>query len=117
MGVQDTLVNDPKHGVTIRLYEDLTNLIVLSAKIQESPYAYLGEPEEIVYKCVFSHMNASECYPPLVPSLSHTLRQQASRFCSRQCTSPRFPLSQIVPLLVPSPKTISSKWCDIPLWN
>jgi hypothetical protein len=57
---QDTLINDPKHGVTIRLYEDLTNLIVLSAKIQESPYAYLGEIEEITYKCIFSHMNSCE---------------------------------------------------------
>lgn len=56
---QDTLVNDPKHGVTIRLYEDLTNLIVLSAKIQESPYAYLGQLEEITYKCIFSHMNTA----------------------------------------------------------
>jgi len=56
---QDTLINDPKHGVTIRLYEDLTNLIVLSAKIQESPYAYLGEIEEITYKCIFSHMNTA----------------------------------------------------------
>jgi hypothetical protein len=59
---QDTLINDPKHGVTIRLYEDLTNLIVLSAKIQESPYNSLGEFEEITYKCVFSHMNTGE-YP------------------------------------------------------
>jgi hypothetical protein len=57
---QDTLVNDPKHGVTIRLYEDLTNLIVLSAKIKESPYAYLGQFEEITYNCVFSHMNTGE---------------------------------------------------------
>ncbi len=57
---QDTLINDPKHGVTIRLYEDLTNLIVLSAKIQESPYAYLGQFEEVTYKCVFSHMNTGE---------------------------------------------------------
>ncbi|KAI0006192.1 hypothetical protein BJV74DRAFT_880485 [Russula compacta] len=56
---QDTLVNDPKHGVTIRLYEDLTNLIVLSAKFQESPYTHLGELEEITYKCVFSHMNTA----------------------------------------------------------
>jgi len=58
---QDTLINDPKHGVTIRLYEDLTNLIVLSAKIQESPYAFLGSQfEEITYKCIFSHMNTGE---------------------------------------------------------
>ncbi|KAI0283080.1 hypothetical protein BGY98DRAFT_32111 [Russula aff. rugulosa BPL654] len=56
---QETLINDPKHGVTIRLYEDLTNLIVLSAKIQESPYAYLGQFEEITYKCIFSHMNTA----------------------------------------------------------
>jgi hypothetical protein len=58
---QDTLINDPKHGVTIRLYEDMTNLIVLSAKIQESQYAYLGSQfEEITYKCIFSHMNTGE---------------------------------------------------------
>ena len=60
----DTLINDPKHGVTIRLYEDLTNLIVLSAKIEESPYAHLGDLEEIVYKCVFSHMNTGEQFTP-----------------------------------------------------
>jgi hypothetical protein len=64
---QDTLINDPKHGVTIRLYEDLTNLIVLSAKIQESPYAYLGELEEITYKCIFSHMNTGDISPFNVP--------------------------------------------------
>lgn len=56
---QDTLINDPKHGVTIRLYEDLSNLIVLSAKIQESPYAYLGV-EEVTYKCIFTHTSRSE---------------------------------------------------------
>lgn len=60
---QETLINDPKHGCTIRLYEDLTNLIVLNAKIQASPYAYLGELEEITYKCIFSHMNTSEMHP------------------------------------------------------
>lgn len=60
---QETLVNDPKHGVTIRLYEDLTNLIVLSAKIQESPYAHLGDLDEIIYKCVFSHMSTGEPHP------------------------------------------------------
>ncbi|KAI9446269.1 hypothetical protein H4582DRAFT_2069604 [Lactarius indigo] len=43
----------------------LTNLIVMSAKIQESPYAHLGDLEEIVYKCVFSHANSA--------SLSFTL--------------------------------------------
>ncbi len=58
MRARTSLNNDPKHGVTIRLYEDLTNLIVLSAKIQESPYAHLGGLEEIHYKCVFSHMNS-----------------------------------------------------------
>src|SRR6266702_2659362 len=58
MRVRTSLNSDPKHGVTIRLYEDLTNLIVLSAKIQESPYAHLGGLEEIHYKCVFSHMNS-----------------------------------------------------------
>jgi hypothetical protein len=64
---QDTLINDPKHGVTIRLYEDLTNLIVLSAKIQESQYAHLGELEEITYKCIFSHMNTGEASPFNIP--------------------------------------------------
>lgn len=71
---QDTLVNDPKHGVTIRLYEDLTNLIVLSAKIQESPYAYLGQFEEITYKCIFSHMNTGEyrlLWQPYTSVLTH----------------------------------------------
>lgn len=71
---QDTLVNDPKHGVTIRLYEDLTNLIVLSAKIQESPYAYLGQFEEITYKCIFSHMNTGEyrfAWRPYTSVLTH----------------------------------------------
>ena len=72
---QDTLVNDPKHGVTIRLYEDLTNLIVLSAKIQESPYAVLGSQfEEITYKCIFSHMNTGEyllSWCPYILVLTH----------------------------------------------
>jgi hypothetical protein len=54
-----SLANDPKHGVTMRLYEDLTNLIVLSAKIQASPYAHLGIPEEITYRCIFSHANSA----------------------------------------------------------
>ena len=75
---QDTLISDPKHGVTIRLYEDLTNLIVLSAKIQESPYAYLGEIEEITYKCIFSHMNTGEMLPfqcPYTTVLTHYLSE------------------------------------------
>jgi hypothetical protein len=67
---QDTLINDPKHGVTIRLYEDLTNLIILSAKMQESPYAYLGPFEEITYKCIFSHMNTGEYRLPWRPYAS-----------------------------------------------
>ena len=49
-------INDPKH--MIRFYADLTNLIVLSAKIQESPYAQFGGLEEITYTCVFSHLNS-----------------------------------------------------------
>jgi hypothetical protein len=53
-----SLINDPKHGVTIRLFEDLTNLIILSAKTHESLYAHLGDLEEITYKCVFSHVNS-----------------------------------------------------------
>lgn len=53
-----SLINDPKHGITMRLYEDLTNLIVLSAKIQASPYAHLGDMEEIIYKCIFSPANS-----------------------------------------------------------
>jgi hypothetical protein len=75
---QDTLINDPKHGVTIRLYEDLTNLIVLSAKIQASPYADLGELDEITYKCIFSHMNTSEMSPfqrPYTTALTFSLSE------------------------------------------
>lgn len=116
---QDTLVNDPKHGVTIRLYEDLTNLIVLSAKFQESPYAHLGELEEITYKCVFSHMNTGECFAPQRPHtfvLTYCL-QQASRSCLHLCTNPGPLLSQATPPLVLKPRTIFNTWCDIPHSN
>ncbi|KAH9066461.1 hypothetical protein EDB87DRAFT_724639 [Lactarius vividus] len=65
MRARTSLINDPKHGATMRLYEDLTNLIVLSAKIQESPWAHFGGLEEIVYKCIFSYANSA--------SLSFTL--------------------------------------------
>ena len=53
-----SLINDLEHGTTKRFYEDLTNLIVLSAKTQESPYAHLGISEEITYKCVYSYMKS-----------------------------------------------------------
>jgi len=53
-----SLPNGPRHGAAIPLYEDLTNLIVLSTKMQESPYARLGASEDITYRCVFSHANA-----------------------------------------------------------
>ncbi|KAH9050603.1 hypothetical protein EDB84DRAFT_2394 [Lactarius hengduanensis] len=65
MRARTSLINDPKHGATIRLYEDLTNLIVLSAKIQESPWVHFGGLEDIVYRCIFSHANSA--------SLSFTL--------------------------------------------
>lgn len=113
---QDTLINDPKHGVTIRLYEDLTNLIVLSAKIQESPYAYLGQVEEITYKCIFSHMNTGEYRVAPSYICSNTLSQQVSHFCSHLCTNNR-PLSRAIRLLVPKRKMIFNAWCDIPRWS
>jgi hypothetical protein len=78
--VQDTLINEPKHGATIRLYEDLTNLIVLSAKIQESPYAHMGDLEEIIYKCVFSHMNTGEHSFPTTTPLYFCLTHYRSKY-------------------------------------
>ncbi|KAI0273424.1 hypothetical protein BC834DRAFT_965951 [Gloeopeniophorella convolvens] len=50
----DPLIGDPKHGITIRLYEDLTNLIVLNAKIHPGPFAHLNL-EDTTYTCVWSH--------------------------------------------------------------
>ena len=72
-----SLANDPKHGVTMRLYEDLTNLIVLSAKIQESPYAHLGASEEITYRCVFSHTNSGRF------DTGHFCVPLLTRYCSK----------------------------------
>jgi len=116
---QDTLINDPKHGVTIRLYEDLTNLIVLSAKIQASPYADLGELEEITYKCIFSHMNTSEMSPFQRPLYhrSNVLSQRVSHFYSHLCINLSPPLSRDIRPSVLKPKTIFSTWCDIPRWS
>lgn len=107
---QDTLINDPKHGVTIRLYEDLTNLIVLSAKIQASPYADLGELEEVAYKCVFSHMNTSEMSSLQRPFYhrSDVLSQRVSHFYSHLCINPNPPLYRVIRPLVLRPKTIFS---------
>ncbi|KAH9180724.1 hypothetical protein EDB89DRAFT_2062394 [Lactarius sanguifluus] len=58
MRARTSLINDPKHGATIRLYEDLTNLIVSSTGIQESPWAHFGGLEEIVYTCIFKSANS-----------------------------------------------------------
>jgi len=116
---QDTLINDPKHGVTIRLYEDLTNLIVLSAKIQASPYPNLGELEEITYKCIFSHMNTSEMLPFQRPLYhrSNVLLQRVSHFYSHLCINLSPPLSRVIHPLVLKLKTIFNTWCDIPRWS
>ena len=114
---QDTLINDPKHGVTIRLYEDLTNLIVLNAKIQASAYAYLGEFEEITYTCVFSHMNTGEYHLSRRPcTFVLTPPQQVSHSCSHLRTNPH-PLSLDNRLLVLKPRMIFDIWCNIPRWS
>lgn len=114
---QDTLINDPKHGVTIRLYEDLTNLIVLGAKIQGSPYAYLGEFEEITYTCVFSHMNTGEYHLSRRPcTFILTPPQQVSHSCLHLYTNP-YPLNPVIRLLVLKPRMIFNIWCDIPRWS
>jgi hypothetical protein len=107
-----SLANDPKHGVTMRLYEDLTNLIVMSAKIQASPYAHLGVPEEITYRCVFSHSNSGRYrHLSLLCSSTDKVLQQVYRSCSRRCTNPIRHLIPTVHLLRLGQKTIFKIWC------
>ncbi|PCH37755.1 hypothetical protein WOLCODRAFT_114105 [Wolfiporia cocos MD-104 SS10] len=44
--------DDPKNALVIRLYEDSTNLLITSAKIEKSKYLNLDTP---VYTCIYTH--------------------------------------------------------------
>lgn len=50
--ITTTRTDDVKHGKVVRLYEDLTNLLVIKAK-HEPKGEYGGD--EYVYTCVFTH--------------------------------------------------------------
>lgn len=49
-------VEDPKNGRVIRLYEDMTNLLVVSAKIEKSSMLNL---DEAVFACVYTHREST----------------------------------------------------------
>ncbi|KZT09736.1 uncharacterized protein LAESUDRAFT_735379 [Laetiporus sulphureus 93-53] len=44
--------DDPKNALVIRLYEDMTNCLIVSAKVGKSAYFNLDEP---VFSCVYTH--------------------------------------------------------------
>ncbi|KAI0053867.1 hypothetical protein FA95DRAFT_1551627 [Auriscalpium vulgare] len=46
------MANDPKNGATVRLYEDMTNLLVTNVKFETCEYLDL---EDCVFLCVFTH--------------------------------------------------------------
>lgn len=48
-GMSDTA--DPKLAIVFRLYEDLTNLLVLKARLEKSTFPTM---EEAVFDCVYS---------------------------------------------------------------
>lgn len=43
---------DPKNALVIRLYEDMTNFLVVSAKIEKSVFLNLDEP---MFTCIYTH--------------------------------------------------------------
>ncbi|KAJ3567956.1 hypothetical protein NP233_g6030 [Leucocoprinus birnbaumii] len=63
---------DPKHREAIKLYEDLTNIIVLN--IRSSPSTGAGKKDEWQFTCCYTHTNESDAVSPITRSLSFTLR-------------------------------------------
>jgi hypothetical protein len=54
---------DPKHALTIRLYEDMTNLLVMNVKADVGKLgANRKVPDETVYKCVFTAVGGRSEY-------------------------------------------------------
>ena len=46
---------DPKHGLIVRLYEDLTNFLVMNIKVEAGKVSGNTKgPDEMVYKCVYT---------------------------------------------------------------
>ncbi|KXN92279.1 hypothetical protein AN958_08732 [Leucoagaricus sp. SymC.cos] len=62
---------DPKHREAIKLYEDLTNIIVLN--IRSTPGAD-GKKDEWQFNCYYTHTNESDSVSPVTRSLSFSLR-------------------------------------------
>lgn len=61
-GTAYTTVDNPLHAKTIRLYEDLTNVLVHGVKPSKSPYG----TEDWSFNCIYTH------YDPAAPDQNST---------------------------------------------
>jgi hypothetical protein len=61
------LAEDPKHAECIKLYEDLTNIIVLNVRSQPSPDPM--KKEEWFFSCYYTHANESDSVNPTTQSM------------------------------------------------
>ncbi|KAF9448868.1 hypothetical protein P691DRAFT_775094 [Macrolepiota fuliginosa MF-IS2] len=65
-----TIAEDPKHREAIRIYEDLTNIII--PNIRSSPGA--SSKDEWIFTCCYTHTNESDSVNATTYSISFTLR-------------------------------------------
>ena len=60
-------IEDPKRGLVIRLYEDMTNFLITAVKIEKSQFLDLDEP---LYTCLITHEDAPSDTNPVAQAFS-----------------------------------------------
>ena len=83
--------DDPKNALVIRLYEDMTNCLIVSAKVGKSAYFNLDEP---VFSCVYTHRDADSDVTAASTSRSLDVRLLA-RLLSHTSVGVNFSLREI----------------------
>ncbi|CCM04406.1 uncharacterized protein FIBRA_06583 [Fibroporia radiculosa] len=68
--IRSNTAEDPRNAFVVRLYEDMTNLLVVSVKMEKSTFLGLDEPN---FTCVYTHKEPSSDRP--ATSLNFNLRQ------------------------------------------
>ncbi|KAH9930598.1 uncharacterized protein B0H18DRAFT_992395 [Fomitopsis serialis] len=64
---------DPRNAAVIKLYEDMTNLLIISAKVEKSQFLGLDENN---FTCVYTHTQSDSGSNEENASLSFTLHEQ-----------------------------------------
>jgi len=95
---------DPKNALVIRLYEDMTNFLVVSAKIEKSVFLNLDEP---MFTCIYTHREGT--VDAGGASLNFTLRETWEKPDSWDENTPISTKDDLIPKVKYMPRNLENE--------